>query len=295
MKKNETTVKVNLELPREVITTILNKGLSRFEEAKYLLLAHYYQHQFFIVGVKEMNKYLGVKDSKGRDMRLNMIHWNILTPTESAKVKRNNKGQFFKKGYDIYQPACKDENIGYTLLSEDARAIVGKYSGDLLEALNVVAEKANAWDVKRYNVTKEEYKNIDVMEISNDLKSIINQEVKPMIEKIETLSDVESVENTPFFNDEEDDDFGFIFPNEQEKLKLAQPQIIEQAHPADEFDSFIITKLKSARVQPVYWNNAIKYIKDKKHEANPIELGKLISISTGSTQVIIKKIQQYLN
>lgn len=135
---------------------------------------------------------------------------------------------------------------------------------------------------------KEEIKSLK----NNTVKVISHENVLLTNNEVETLSDVE---NTPFFNNEEDDDFGFIFPNEQEKLKLAQPQIIEQAHTADEFDSFIIAKLKSARVQPVYWNNAIQYIKDKKHEANPIELGKLISISTGSTQVIIKKIQQYWN
>ena len=41
MNKNDLTVKVKLELPKEVITNILNIGLSRFEEGKYLLFAHY--------------------------------------------------------------------------------------------------------------------------------------------------------------------------------------------------------------------------------------------------------------
>ena len=43
-----------------------------------------------------MNKTLGVKDTKGREMRINMVHWNIINPIESAKVKRNKQGQFFK-------------------------------------------------------------------------------------------------------------------------------------------------------------------------------------------------------
>lgn len=192
MKKKDFTVKVNLELPKEVIKTILNKGLSRFEEAKYLLLAHYYYHQHYIVAIKDMNQYLGIKDVKGREMRLNMNHWNIITPIESAKIKRNNKGQFFKKGYDIYQPIYKTELIKYTIISDDARALIGKYSGELLSALNVIAEKATVSEVKKYNSTKEEYKKMDGIEMSNSLKemstSILKDEEKRTIEveKVET-------------------------------------------------------------------------------------------------------------
>jgi len=152
-------------------------------------------------------------------------------------------------------------------------------------------------EINRLNKKVEALENV----ISNDeVNTIAIEEVKedlPTIEEfevIETPSDVESVESKAFFNDDEDDNFGFIFPNEQEQQIIAEPVNVTST-PVDDFDSFLITKLKSARVQPVYWQNAIQYIKEKKHEVNPIELGKLISISTGSTQVIIKKIQQYWN
>lgn len=287
MKKNDLTVKVKLELPKEVITNILNKGLSRFEEAKYLLLAHYYQHQFFIVGVKEMNKYLGIKDAKGRDMRLNMIHWNIITPIESSKVKRNNKGQFFKKGYDIYQPVNNNKMTEYLIISEDARALTGKYSGELLEALNLVAEKANSNDVKRYENLKAEYKAKGILNLSEDLKAVLCQEIS------------KKMESKPMFP-EDDEIFDFELPALEENI-IEVNGVTESHHGVipstanDEFDIFIENKLKSAKVQPIYWQNAIQYIKENKEASSAIELGKLISISTASTQVIINKVKQYWN
>ena len=128
---------------------------------------------------------------------------------------------------------------------------------------------------------------IELMQIQlNEQNELINTlNSKNIVDHRNTTVENHDIESKPLFPEDE------IFDFEVEAVEESQHVGI----PAnDEYTKFIESKLKLAKIQPMYWSNAIAYIKENK-EANPIEFSKLIGISTASSQVVINKIKQYWN
>ncbi|WP_166334624.1 hypothetical protein [Sphingobacterium chungjuense] len=175
MKKSEKKIKVKLHLPQQVLNKILSSNLNRFEQAKYLLFAQYYYNSDTIVNASTLNKYLGIKDSKGKDIRLDMLGMGIIVSTDRASYVKDSNGQFYRKGYDMYIGTYQTAKVGYTLLSSDARSLIGNYGIELMELLDVIALPASEKDIAKYEQNKIKYTKVDESPITGDLLKIIEQ------------------------------------------------------------------------------------------------------------------------
>lgn len=171
---------------------------------------------------------------------------------------------------------------------------------EVLDNYNELSNKIKALEVENAKLKAELSNKINKkVDITSSLKnemqqytfiSTIKDVITPAPEVIETPSDYD---NTPFFI-EDNEDYGFVFPNEQKVEPQVNNSISSATTTVCDYTKYIENKLKSSRVQPIYWDRAIKYITDN-DELNAIELGKIISISTGSSQQLINKIKRYSN
>jgi len=250
--------------------------------------------------------------SKGKSSKFYKINNSYQWVKNKGEIKVEYRGEDFDSLPQYIQQFHLDKQVvkstNDTKWSKNYHYVVKEIITEderetMIELKNKMFFMSETIDLMRIEFEKqiEGLKNQNI-QLKTEIENLKNN-TTVVAEQVQTIEEVpasaevkpEAVENKSFFVDDEDDDFGFVFANEQEKIKLQQPQIIEQAHTVDEYTKFIENKLKSAKVQPIYWNNAIKYIKENKEASNAIELGKLISISTGSSQVIINKVKQYWN
>lgn len=246
--------------------------------------------------------------SKGKSSKFYKINNSYQWVRNKGEIKVEYRGEDFDSLPQYIQQFHLDKQVVKS--STDTKWSKNYYyvpkeiiTEDEREAMTELKNKmffmGEAIDLMRIEFEKqiEELKNQNI-QLKTEIENLKNN-TTVVAEQVQTIEEVPAPEvdydNTPLFVDDEDDNFGFVFPNEQVQPKIVEAESNSYPIVVDEFTKYIENKLKSAKVQPIYWNNAIKYIKENKEASNPIELGKLISISTGSSQVIINKVKQYWN
>ncbi|MEJ5092798.1 hypothetical protein, partial [Sphingobacterium faecium] len=173
-------------------------------------LAHYYYNSDVVYTAKDLNKYLGIKETTGKEIRIKMVHMGIITPTHLASYAKDAQGRYYRKGYDMYAGNIKDEKIKYTLLSTDARMLINKYSGEVADMLQVVIQQSNGQDVNKYIKTKDKYKNntTDILLSATAKETILlNTSVVDIKEDISQTVEEDIMNKSLLIDDLEDLDF----------------------------------------------------------------------------------------
>lgn len=294
MKKSEKSVKVKLSLPKEVLKGIISSDHSRMDKGKLLLLSQYYYNSESVVDSVTLNKFIGVKDSKGKKLRMALTNMGIIQLTEKASYAKGSNGQFYRRGYDLYIGTFQSSRVDYTLLSTDAKPLTGTYSSRLLEVLDLLAIPAAEKDITKYEQNKIKYTNNELAPISGDLLKVIQQQNMSDIK--EDSEDVNLPnENTPLIADlDEIDNFNFgieaIF-NDDEPLVKIVPVVSINANVAT--PDQVVTRITARHVRNKNdRKELIEYISTNQEwdTKKVMELGGGISGATANT--LIKELRQ---